>query len=132
MRFKLHSDFKPFGDQPQAIEKLTAGLLNQKKAQVLLGITGSGRPLQWQTSSKECKNRLSFWHTTKPLLPSFTQEFKSFFPKMQSSILSLITITTSLKPTFPVPTPTLKKDLAINDEIDKNAPLSYPLASREK
>ena len=46
--FKLHSEYKPTGDQPQAIEYLSNGVKEGKKFQTLLGVTGSGKLLQWQ------------------------------------------------------------------------------------
>ena len=48
MDFKIHSDFKPTGDQPQAIEKIVENLENGISDQILLGVTGSGRLLPWQ------------------------------------------------------------------------------------
>lgn len=47
-KFILHSEYKPTGDQPQAIEGLINGLKNGYREQTLLGVTGSGKPLQWQ------------------------------------------------------------------------------------
>lgn len=54
-RFILKSKYKPCGDQPQAIESLTEGLNDGLRTQVLLGVTGSGKPSLWQTLSLTCK-----------------------------------------------------------------------------
>ncbi len=57
--FKLHSEYKPTGDQPQAIEYLSKGIEAGKKFQTLLGVTRfSEKLLPWQISSKKCKSQL--------------------------------------------------------------------------
>lgn len=57
--FKLHSEYKPTGDQPQAIEYLSKGIKAGKKFQTLLGVTRfSEKLLPWQISSKKCKSQL--------------------------------------------------------------------------
>lgn len=59
--FKLHSDYKPTGDQPQAIEYLSKGIREGKKFQTLLGVTRfSVKPLLWQILYKKCKNLHSY------------------------------------------------------------------------
>ena len=79
--FKLQSDFPPAGDQAQAIEKLTLGLKNHKKAQVLLGITGSGKTFTVaNVIAKVQKPTLILAHN-KTLAAQLFQEFKSFFPE---------------------------------------------------
>ena len=55
--FNLVSDFSPTGDQPRAIEYLTKGVLNNEKHQVLLGVTGSARPLPWPILLQGLKNQ---------------------------------------------------------------------------
>lgn len=119
MRFKLHSDFKPFGDQPQAIEKLTAGLLNQKKAQVLLGITGSGKTFTMANVIERVQKPTLVLAHNKTLAAQLYQEFKSFFP--ENAVEYFVSYYDYYQPEAYIPrTDTyIEKDLAINDEIDK-------------
>lgn len=55
-RFVLHSDFKPMGDQPQAIEALTKGFEEGNQFETLVGVTGSGKHLQWRTLYRMFRN----------------------------------------------------------------------------
>ena len=96
-KFELISDYKPTGDQPQAIETLTNGILAGAKAQTLLGVTGSGKHSQWQTLSR----MLTALPLSSPLIkllpPNFALSFANFSRKMQSNTSSPIMITTSRK-----------------------------------
>lgn len=56
--FKLHAPYQPTGDQPQAIEALVKGFKEGNQFQTLLGVTGSGKTLQWQILYKHCKSQL--------------------------------------------------------------------------
>ena len=79
--FKLISDFKPTGDQPQAIEKLTKGILAGEKHQVLLGVTGSGKTFSIsQVIAKLNRPTLVISHN-KTLAGQLAQEFRSLFPE---------------------------------------------------
>lgn len=73
MDFKITSKYKPTGDQPQAIKQLTEGVLDGTPAQVLLGVTGSGKPLPWLTLSPTWANLPLSSVTTRHLLHSFTK-----------------------------------------------------------
>src|SRR5271163_4436586 len=79
--FKLKADFQPAGDQPQAIERLSKGVRAGKKAQVLLGITGSGKTYTMaNVIQKAGKPALILAHN-KTLAAQLYQEFKNFFPE---------------------------------------------------
>ena len=101
MEFKLQSEFKPSGDQPQAIEALVNGVENKHKHQVLLGITGSGKTFAMANVVQTLQRPTLVLRIIKRLPPNYTTNSKPSFLKMQSSILSAIMTTTSRKLTFP-------------------------------
>ena len=79
--FKLHSEFNPTGDQPQAIEKLVDGIKQGKKFQTLLGVTGSGKTFTMANIiEKTGKPTLVLAHN-KTLAGQLYSEFKEFFPE---------------------------------------------------
>ena len=79
-KFILHSNYKPTGDQPQAIENLTNSILNGNKEQVLLGVTGSGKTFTMANIiAKVNKPTLILAHN-KTLAAQLCSEFKEFFP----------------------------------------------------
>lgn len=91
--FKLVSDYKPTGDQPQAIDYLVKGINEGKKYQTLLGVTGSRKNLyNGKYNPKNSVNLLLFWLITKHLQVSFIANLKSFFRKTMLSILWVTTI----------------------------------------
>lgn len=117
--FALASDFSPTGDQPQAIEFLSKGILENKKAQVLLGITGSGKTFTMANIvAKVQKPTLVLAHN-KTLAAQLYQEFKGFFPS--NAVEYFVSYYDYYQPEAYLPrTDTyIEKDLAINDEIDK-------------
>lgn len=117
--FQLHSDFKPAGDQPEAIEKLCSGILNQKKAQVLLGITGSGKTFTMaNVIAKVQKPSLILAHN-KTLAAQLYQEFKSFFPN--NAVEYFVSYYDYYQPeAYIARTDTyIEKDLAINERIER-------------
>ncbi|MFI0435972.1 MAG: excinuclease ABC subunit UvrB [Parachlamydiaceae bacterium] len=117
--FKLHTDFEPRGDQPQAIEKLAAGLLDKKRSQVLLGITGSGKTFTMaNVIAKVQKPTLILAHN-KTLAAQLFQEFKTFFP--DNAVEYFVSYYDYYQPEAYVPrTDTyIEKDMAINEKIDK-------------
>lgn len=119
MKFKLHTDFKPCGDQPQAIEKLTQGVLAGERSQVLLGITGSGKTFTMANIiAKTQKATLVLAHN-KTLAAQLYQEFKNFFP--ENAVEYFVSYYDYYQPeAYIARTDTfIEKDLAINDEIDK-------------
>src|SRR3990167_11118535 len=78
--FKLKSSFKPTGDQPQAIEKLTKGVASGLKNQVLLGVTGSGKTFTMANVIKNLQMPTLIISHNKTLAGQLYQEFREFFP----------------------------------------------------
>ena len=119
MDFELISDFKPTGDQPQAIEELTNGLKSGGKYQVLLGVTGSGKTFTIaNVIAKAQKPTLVLSHN-KTLAAQLYSEFKQFFPK--NSVEYFVSYYDYYQPEAYIPTTNtyIEKDLSINDEIEK-------------
>lgn len=119
MEFSLESDFQPRGDQPKAIDTLTEGLLENKKSQVLLGITGSGKTFTMaNVISRVQKPTLILAHN-KTLAAQLYQEFKGFFPK--NAVEYFVSYYDYYQPeAYIARTDTyIEKDMAINDKIDK-------------
>jgi len=120
MNFKLHSQFKPTGDQPQAIEKLTQGLNMGLSDQVLLGVTGSGKTFTMANIIANV-NR-----PTLVLAPqqdagcgSCARSSASFFRKTPWNTSFPTTTITSLRPYIAQTDTYIEKDSAINDEIER-------------
>ena len=119
MDFRLFSDYKPAGDQANAIETLTRGLFDREQHQVLLGVTGSGKTF---TMAKviEAVNRptLVLAHN-KTLAAQLYHEFKSFFP--QNAVEYFVSYYDYYQPEAYVPAADLyiEKESTINDELDK-------------
>jgi excinuclease ABC subunit B len=117
--FELETSFSPCGDQPEAIRQLTDGFQSQKKSQVLLGITGSGKTFTMANVIAEmCRPTLIIAHN-KTLAAQLYQEFKSFFPK--NAVEYFVSYYDYYQPEAYIPrTDTyIEKDFAINDRIDK-------------
>ena len=88
--FKLHSEFKPTGDQPQAIDYLVKGINEGKKFQTLLGVTGSGKTFTMANIiEKTGKPTLVLAHN-KTLAGQLYSEFKEFFPRECSRVFCII------------------------------------------
>jgi excinuclease ABC subunit B len=117
--FKLKTDFEPKGDQPDAIQKLTDGLLNNQKAQVLLGITGSGKTFTMANVIAKVQRPTLILAHNKTLAAQLYQEFKSFFP--DNAVEYFVSYYDYYQPEAYVPrTDTyIEKDMAINEKIDK-------------
>jgi len=79
--FKLVSPFKPTGDQPQAIEELTDGILRGDKAQTLLGVTGSGKTFTMANIIEKVNRPTLVLAHNKTLAAQLCSEFKEFFPE---------------------------------------------------
>lgn len=77
-KFVLKSNYKPMGDQPQAIDSLANGVLDGDKEQVLLGVTGSGKPLLWQILSKRSTDPRLSLRITRRLRHSCAVSSRSF------------------------------------------------------
>lgn len=117
--FQLHTEFEPQGDQPQAIEKLTTGLLQGKRSQVLLGITGSGKTFTMANVIAKVQRPTLILAHNKTLAAQLYQEFKTFFP--ENAVEYFVSYYDYYQPEAYVPrTDTfIEKDMAINDKIDK-------------
>jgi len=79
--FKLHSEFKPRGDQPRAIEKLARVLKGGLKNQILLGVTGSGKTMTMAAVIEKVQRPVLIISHNKVLAAQLFQEFKEFFPE---------------------------------------------------
>lgn len=119
MNFKLVSEFKPTGDQPQAIEKLTAGFLHGQKFQTLMGVTGSGKTFTMANVIEKLNRPTLVIAHNKTLAAQLYSEFKEFFP--DNAVEYFVSYYDYYQPEVYMPaTDTyIEKDSAINDEIDK-------------
>ena len=119
MNFKLHSQFKPTGDQPQAIEKLTQGLNMGLSDQVLLGVTGSGKTFTMANIIANVNRPTLVLAHNKTLAAQLCSEFREFFP--ENAVEYFISYYDYYQPeAYIAQTDTyIEKDSAINDEIDK-------------
>ena len=98
--FKLHSEYKPTGDQPQAIEYLSKGIEEGKKFQTLLGVTGSGKTFTMANIIQKVQKPTLVLAHNKTLAGQLYSEFKEFSLKIMLSILFLITTITNQKHIF--------------------------------
>jgi excinuclease ABC subunit B len=119
MEFKLVSPFKPTGDQPQAIQQLTDGLLGGARAQTLLGVTGSGKTFTIANVIKNLGRPTLVLSHNKTLAAQLYSEFKAFFP--ENAVEYYVSYYDYYQPEayLPATDTYIEKDLAINDEIDK-------------
>lgn len=117
--FKLETTFSPAGDQPQAIEKLVAGIQAGEKSQVLLGITGSGKTFTMANVIQRVQKPTLVIAHNKTLAGQLYQEFKTFFP--HNAVEYFVSYYDYYQPEAYIPrTDTyIEKDFAINDMIDK-------------
>ena len=119
MEFRLHSKFQPTGDQPQAIEKLTQGVEDGVRTQVLLGVTGSGKTFTMANVIKNVgKPTLVIAHN-KTLAAQLCNEFREFFP--ENRVEYFVSYYDYYQPESYIPSTDtyIEKDLSLNDEIDK-------------
>ena len=119
MNFKLHSQFKPTGDQPQAIEKLTRGLNMGLSDQVLLGVTGSGKTFTMANIIANVNRPTLVLAHNKTLAAQLCSEFREFFP--ENAVEYFISYYDYYQPeAYIAQTDTyIEKDSAINDEIER-------------
>lgn len=117
--FELVTDYKPCGDQPEAIRKLVDGVRADKKSQVLLGITGSGKTFTMANVITQTQRPALILAHNKTLAAQLYQEFKTFFPK--NAVEYFVSYYDYYQPEAYLPrTDTyIEKDLAINDQIDR-------------
>ena len=119
MKFKLHSKFKPTGDQPEAIEQLTSGLLNGDKSQVLLGVTGSGKTFTVANVIEKVNRPTLVLAHNKTLAAQLYSEFKQFFP--ENAVEYFVSYYDYYQPEAYIPTTGtfIEKDLSINEDIER-------------
>jgi len=119
MKFQVVSDYKPTGDQPQAIEKLSNGILNGDKYQTLLGVTGSGKTFTVANVIQNVDKPTLVLAHNKTLAAQLYSEFKQFFPN--NSVQYFVSYYDYYQPEafIPVTGTYIEKDLSINEELEK-------------
>ena len=117
--FKLHSEYKPTGDQPQAIEKLVKGFKEGNQFETLLGVTGSGKTFTMANVIAQLNKPTLILAHNKTLAAQLYGEFKEFFP--ENAVEYFVSYYDYYQPEAYVPSSDtyIAKDSAINDEIDK-------------
>ena len=118
-KFILTSEYKPTGDQPEAIRQLTEGLDRGDRAQVLLGVTGSGKTFTMANVIAQHNRPTLILSHNKTLAAQLYEEMKGFFP--QNAVEYYVSYYDYYQPEAYLPTTDtyIEKDLAINDEIDR-------------
>jgi len=119
MRFKIESEFKPTGDQPEAIKQLADGINNDDKYQTLLGVTGSGKTFTVANVIEEVQRPTLVLAHNKTLAAQLYSEFKQFFPS--NAVEYFVSYYDYYQPEayIPVSGVYIEKDLSINEEIEK-------------
>ena len=119
MLFQLKSPFSPTGDQPQAIKKLTSGVLNNQRYQTLLGVTGSGKTFSIANVIQNVQKPTLILSHNKTLAAQLYGEFKQFFP--ENAVEYFVSYYDYYQPEAYIPSSNtyIEKDLSINDEIEK-------------
>ena len=117
--FKLHSEYKPTGDQPQAINQLVKGIEEGKKFQTLLGVTGSGKTFTMANIIEKTQKPTLVLAHNKTLAGQLYSEFKELFP--ENNVEYFVSLYDFYQPEayVPVSDTYIEKDAQINDEIDK-------------
>ena len=117
--FKLISDFKPTGDQPEAIKELTKGIINNERYQVLLGVTGSGKTYTIANVLENINKPALVLSHNKTLAAQLFSEFKEFFP--ENLVEYFVSYYDYYQPEAYLPSSNvyIEKDLSINEEIEK-------------
>ena len=117
--FKLHAPFAPTGDQPQAIEKLTEGVLDGIRTQVLVGVTGSGKTFTMANVIQNVNRPTLVIAHNKTLAAQLCNEFREFFP--ENRVEYFVSYYDYYQPESYIPSTDtyIEKDLSLNDEIDK-------------
>ena len=119
MNFKLDSQYKPTGDQPQAIDQLVQGVNEGNSAQVLLGVTGSGKTFTMANVIARAERPTLVLSHNKTLAAQLYSEFKTFFP--ENSVQYFVSYYDYYQPEAYIPASDkyIEKDLMINDEIER-------------
>jgi excinuclease ABC subunit B len=119
MKFKVVSEFKPTGDQPQAIKQLVDGIEGKEKYQTLLGVTGSGKTFTVANLIERVQRPTLILAHNKTLAAQLYSEFKQFFP--ENAVEYFVSYYDYYQPEAFIPTSGLyiEKDLSINEDIEK-------------
>ena len=119
MQFKLESDFKPTGDQPQAIQQISEGILTGEKYQTLLGVTGSGKTFTVANVIEKVEKPTLVLAHNKTLAAQLYSEFKHFFP--HNAVEYFVSYYDYYQPEAYIPVSGLyiEKDLSINEDIER-------------
>ena len=119
MKFQLTSKYSPTGDQPEAIKELTDGIKQGEHAQVLLGVTGSGKTFTMANVINNINRPTLILSHNKTLAAQLYEEMKSFFPN--NAVEYYVSYYDYYQPEAYLPTTDtyIEKDLAINEDIDK-------------
>jgi excinuclease ABC subunit B len=119
VKFRLTSEYKPTGDQPEAIKQLVEGLRRNDPAQVLLGVTGSGKTFTIANVISQVERPALVLSHNKTLAAQLYGEFRQFFP--ENAVEYFVSYYDYYQPDafIPVPNTYIEKDLSINDEIEK-------------
>ena len=119
MNFHIVSDFKPTGDQPEAIQQLTEGLKSRDKFQTLMGVTGSGKTFTVANVIEKVQRPTLVLAHNKTLAAQLYAEFKQFFP--ENAVEYFVSYYDYYQPEAYIPTTGtyIEKDLSINEEIEK-------------
>ncbi|WP_346939878.1 excinuclease ABC subunit UvrB [uncultured Clostridium sp.] len=118
-QFKIHSKFKPTGDQPEAIDSIVKGMLEDKKYQTLLGVTGSGKTFTMANIIERVQRPTLILAHNKTLAAQLCSEFKEFFP--ENAVEYFVSYYDYYQPeAYVAQTDTyIEKDASINEEIEK-------------
>ncbi len=119
MEFKIHSDYEPTGDQPQAIRELVDGFQKGNQFQTLLGVTGSGKTFTMANVIAALNKPTLVLAHNKTLAAQLYSEFKEFFP--ENAVEYFVSYYDYYQPEAYVPSTDtyIEKDSGINDEIDR-------------
>ena len=117
--FKLHSKYKPCGDQPQAIDKLVEGVQDGLRTQVLLGVTGSGKTFTMANVIQKLDRPALVIAHNKTLAAQLCNEFREFFP--ENRVEYFVSYYDYYQPEAYIPRSDtyIEKDMSVNDEIDR-------------
>ena len=118
-KFVLHSKYKPTGDQPQAIQSLSEGIMDGLRTQVLVGVTGSGKTFTMANVIEKVQRPTLVIAHNKTLAAQLCNELREFFP--ENRVEYFVSYYDYYQPESYIPTTDtyIEKDLSINDEIDK-------------
>ena len=118
-KFILHSNYKPTGDQPQAIDRLAKGVIDGKREQTLLGVTGSGKTFTMANIIEKVNRPTLVLAHNKTLAAQLCSEFREFFPENAVEYFVSYYDYYQSEAYLPGTDTYIEKDSAINDEIDK-------------